>query len=52
MVFDHNGLQMEQYQGLYESVRAKILADAPLDAEFLKADWTEKWRRRVERDAW
>ena len=35
MVFDNRGEQMMAYQGQYESVKEKILKDAPLEAVFL-----------------
>ena len=34
MVFDEEGEQMPEYQGLYDDVREKILADAPAGAVF------------------
>jgi hypothetical protein len=34
MVFDENGEQLPEYQGLYYDVRAKILAYAPSCAVF------------------
>ena len=49
LVFDENDEQIPEYQGLYEEVRDKILADAPLDAVFgylvtgLKAMPREEW---------
>ena len=49
LVFDENDEQIPEYQGLYEEVRGKILADAPLDAVFghlatgLKAVPREEW---------
>lgn len=36
-VTDERGLQLPEYQGSYESVRDRILADAGADVEFL--DW-------------
>ncbi len=35
MVFDDSGEQLTAYQGQYDSVRAKIVQDAPLEAVFL-----------------
>ncbi len=35
MVFDDSGEQMTAYQGQYDSVRAKIVQDAPLETVFL-----------------
>ncbi len=35
MVFDDRGEQMMAYQGQYDSVRAKIIQDAPLEVVFL-----------------
>lgn len=52
LVFDENDEQIPEYQGLYEKVRGKILADAPLDAIFghivtgLKAVTREEWGER------
>jgi hypothetical protein len=34
MVFDENGEQMPTYQGYYEDVKEKILADAPAGSVF------------------
>lgn len=34
MCFDEEGEQLPEYQGRYEEVRDKILADAPQSAEF------------------
>ena len=34
MVFDENGRQMPAYEGRYEEVRDKVLADAPQSAKF------------------
>jgi len=39
MVFDENGEQMPEYQGRYEEVKDKILADAPQGARFFRAVW-------------
>lgn len=39
MVFDEKGEQMTQYQGQYEEVKAKILADAPESAGFFHGAW-------------
>ena len=33
-VCDENGEQLSEYQGHYDKVKDKILADAPPDAEF------------------
>ncbi len=35
MVFDDSGEQITAYQGQYDSVRTKIVQDAPLEAVFL-----------------
>ena len=49
LVFNENDEQIPEYQGLYEEIRGKILADAPLDAVFghlvtgLKAVPREEW---------
>lgn len=34
MVFDENGEQVTEYQGMYEEVKEKILRHAPSDASF------------------
>ncbi len=34
MVFDENGEEMPEYQGYYDIVRYKIIADAPEDSVF------------------
>lgn len=39
LVFDENGEQMPAYQGRYEEVKAKILADAPENAQFFHGVW-------------
>ena len=39
MVFDENGKQIPEYEGRYEEVRDKILADAPESARFFRAVW-------------
>ena len=39
MVFDENGEQMPAYQGRYEEVKDKILADAPRSAKFFHGVW-------------
>lgn len=51
IVFDEKGKQLPEYQGRYEEVRDKILADAPESARFFHAVWMvsgdeiprEKW---------
>jgi len=51
LCFDENGEQMPEYQGRYEEVKDKILADAPQSARFFRAVWMvsggeiprEKW---------
>jgi len=49
LVFDENDEQIPEYQGLYDEVRLKILADAPPDATFghlatgLKAISRDEW---------
>lgn len=39
MVFDEKGEQLPEYQGRYEEVKDKILADAPQSARFFRAVW-------------
>lgn len=39
MVFNKEGEQLLEYQGRYEEVRDKILADAPPSARFFHAGW-------------
>ncbi len=39
LCFDENGEQMPEYQGRYEEVKDKILADAPQSARFFRAVW-------------
>ena len=39
MVFDEQGEQIPEYQGRYEEVRDKIMADAPKSARFFRAVW-------------
>ena len=39
MVFDEKGEQLPQYQGRYEEVKDKILADAPESAKFSHGVW-------------
>jgi len=49
LVFDENDEQIPEYQGLYDEVGSKILADAPPDATFghlvtgLKAVPRDEW---------
>jgi hypothetical protein len=39
MVFDEKGKQIPEYEGRYEEVRDKILADAHQSARFFRAVW-------------
>ena len=39
MVFDKEGKQMPEYQGMYLKVRKKIQKDASTDTIFSRADW-------------
>lgn len=50
LVFDEKGKQMPAYQGRYEEVRERILADAPLDVLF----WHDEVRqlKPVEKEEW
>lgn len=51
MVFDERGEQLPEYQGRYDEVKEKILADAPASAQFFRGGWNlasdvvprEKW---------
>ena len=51
IVFDEEGEQLPEYQGKYEEVKDKILADAPPGARFFRGLWMisggeiprEKW---------
>ena len=51
MVFDKNGHQMPEYQGRYEEVRDKILADAPESARFFRATWMVSGKE-IPREEW
>ena len=52
MVFDKDGEQIPEYQGLYEEVKEHILKDAPPEAVF--GHWIdyETDIRTVSRDEW
>ena len=39
IVFDEKGEQLREYQGRYEEVRDKIVADAPQGARFFHGVW-------------
>lgn len=48
VVYDENEQHMPEYEGKYEDVRSRILADAPPEAEFYNEDSIkpisrEKW---------
>ena len=51
LVFDDTGEQMPQYQGMYEQVKAKILAHAPKSATFFHGTWKLS-RNAVLRKEW
>ena len=36
IVFDENGRQLSEYQGQYEEVKQRILADAPDEAAYVR----------------
>lgn len=54
MVFDEYGDYLPEYQGRYEEVRDKILADAPQSARFFRAIPREEWleKQEVSRKDW
>ncbi len=52
MVFDDIGEQMTAYQGQYDSVRAKIVQDAPLEAVFLCWFGSNSTPITVNREEW
>ena len=52
MVFDDSGEQMTAYQGQYDSVRAKIVQDAPLEAVFLCWFGSNSTPITVNREEW
>jgi len=52
MVFDDGGEQMTAYQGQYDSVREKILEDAPLEAVFLHWFGSNSIPVTVNREEW
>ena len=39
VVFDEEGEQMPEFQGRYQDVRAKILAQAPKGTKFFRGDY-------------
>lgn len=51
MVFDETGEQLSQYQGRYEEVKEKILADAPQSAQFFHGMWNVS-ENAVPREEW
>ncbi len=52
MVFDSDGEQIPQYQGLYNEVKESILRDAPPDAVFRAQDANDPKLRPVSREEW
>ena len=52
MVFDDIGEQMTAYQRQYDSVRAKIVQDAPLEAVFLCWFGSNSTPITVNREEW
>lgn len=51
MVFDEKGEQLPEYQGRYEEVKDKILADAPESAKFFHGIWKMSGKS-VPREEW
>lgn len=51
VVFDENGEQMPEYQGRYDDVKERILADAHENAEFFHAVWNLS-ENAVPREEW
>ncbi len=52
MVFDDRGEQMTAYQGQYDSVKAKIVQDAPVEAVFLHWLGSDAIPETVSREEW
>ena len=52
MVFDDRGEQMTAYQGQYDSVKAKIVQDAPVEAVFLHWLGSDAIPQTVSREEW
>lgn len=52
MVFDEQGQQMPDFQGLYADVREKILAAAGEGTEFQWGDWVKGIRTNMDRRYW
>jgi len=51
MVFDEKGEQLPEYQGRYEEVKDKILADAPPSARFFRDVWL-MYGNAIPREEW
>lgn len=51
MVFDEKGEQMPEYQGRYEDVKERILADASRGARFFHGVWNVSGNA-VPREEW
>jgi len=52
MVFDEGGEQIPEYQGQYEAVKERVLADAPPDAVFSYLPDYETELQIVPREEW
>lgn len=52
MVFDDRGEQMTAYQGQYDSVKAKIVQDAPVETVFLHWLGSDAIPETVSREEW
>jgi hypothetical protein len=52
MVFDDQGEPMTAYQGRYDSVKAKIVQDAPVEAVFLHWFGSGAIPETVSREEW
>jgi hypothetical protein len=52
MVFDEDGEQIPEYQGYYNDIKDKILADATLDSVFINWFGCSTEPERVTGDTW
>lgn len=52
MVFDENGKQMPEYQGIYEEVKDKILKDSNENTEFAGGNWSRGIEESIKKESW
>ncbi len=50
MVFNEEGEQIPEYQGVHASVKEKILQDAPDSAQYLLCSWQDNMRKELTRE--